>query len=108
MVVGTSQEAETVRQDLERARPRHHAVELHALLENAKDQVLFLQAGGFLDAFGRSGFNQFRHIHLLQFSDVDVGIGFVGAFDRFADAALAEWGLGADEIRKLRESKAIA
>ena len=85
MGVGTSQEAEAVRQDLERALAEHQAVELDPLLEDPEHEILLLLPRHVAQILLAGKFDEFLHRKLLQPSD-----GRIALFERLVMARHVE------------------
>ncbi len=56
--------------------------QLHPLLEDAENQVLFLEPCGFLHLLTLGGFDELGHRHLLQLGNVDVAIELIAFSNR--------------------------
>ena len=74
MIIRAAEEPEPVGQDFERPLAVHQAVELHALLEDAEDQILPFDRAGFGDIFLAGQLQQLRHRHPLQLGQVQIGL----------------------------------
>ena len=95
MIVGAAEEAEAVGQDFERPLAEHQAVDLHPLFQDAKDQVLPLEAGDFGQVLLAGLFDELRHAHPLQLGDVGLAL-LVQSLERlggpFEVAAVGQFG----------------
>ena len=91
VVIGASQEAESVGKDLERPLAVHEAVLLDPLFQDLEDQVLLFQPHVVDDALGLGRADQLGHRHLLKLGEVDLA-----ALDVFV--AVVERGIAEDVV----------
>ena len=69
-----TEEAESIRQDLERAFAEHQAVELHPFLQDAEHEVVLLDPGNVADLLLPGQVDEFLHRQLLQGRDLGVAL----------------------------------
>ena len=64
-MLGAAEEAESIRQDLERAFAEHQAVELHPFLQDAEHEVVLLDACDVADLLLPGQVDEFLHRQFL-------------------------------------------